>query len=48
LDKDGKAIDDDLEEVNFSHEGKVLTEIWSGVSIDGFPIVAEYIEPENS
>jgi hypothetical protein len=30
LDKDGKTIDDDLEKVNFSPEGKVLREVWSG------------------
>ncbi len=27
LDKDGKTIDDDLEKVNFSLEGKVLTKV---------------------
>jgi len=40
-----KTVDPVLEKKNFEHAGKVLAEVWSGVEIDGFPVVAEYVPP---
>jgi hypothetical protein len=37
-----------IERKNFDFAGQALAEIWSGVIIDNFPVVAEYITPENS
>ena len=48
LDSAGKTIDVDLEKKNFGFAGKALSEIWSNVVIDGFPTIAEYINPEES
>ena len=42
----GKTIDDALELKNFEHAGKVLAEVWSNMSIDGHPIVPEFISDE--
>ena len=46
LDGNGKTIDDALELKNFEHAGKVLAEVWSNMSIDGHPIVPEFISDE--
>ena len=46
LDGNGKTIDDALELKNFEHAGKVLAEVWSNMSIDGHPVVAEFISDE--
>ena len=43
LDGNGKTIDDALKLKNFEHAGKVLGEVWSNMSIDGHPIVPEFI-----
>ncbi len=43
-----EAVDAELERKNFDFAGQTLAEIWSGVIIDNFPVVAEYITPENS
>ncbi len=43
-----EAVDAGLERKNFDFAGQALAEIWSGVIIDNFPVVAEYIKPENS
>ncbi len=48
LDPAGKTIDEELEKQNFGFAGQVLSEIWSAMEIDGFPTVAEYIDPANS
>ena len=37
-----------LEEKNFAFAGKTLAEIWSEMVIDGYPTVAEYIDPNLS
>lgn len=46
LDGNGKTIDTELEYKNFGHAGRVLAEIWSGTTIDGFPVVSEYVEED--
>lgn len=48
LDNSGRTIDDELEEKNFEHAGKVLAEIWSHLVVDKFPCVVEYVDPSNS
>lgn len=45
LDNQGKTKDPELELKNFEKAGKVLAEIWSGMVIDKYPVVAEYIQP---
>lgn len=47
LDGRQETIDDDMERQNFSYAGGVLSEIWSSTVIDGYPTVAEYVEPDN-
>ena len=32
--------------MHFEHAGKVLAEVWSNMSIDGHPVVAEFISDE--
>ena len=44
LDAKGVAVDKDLELKNFEYTGHILAEIWSGLEIDGNPVVAEFIE----
>ena len=44
----GNTIDPQLELRNFEHAGKILGEIWSGMVIDGHPVIAEYIADEGS
>jgi len=46
LDKQGNTVNDELETANFAFAGKTLSEVWSGMVIDGFPVVAEYIGPD--
>ena len=41
-----KTINDALELKNFEHAGKVLAKVWSNMSIDGHPVVAEFISDE--
>ena len=48
LNSAGLTIDDDLEKENFKFAGETLAKIWSDVSIENFPVVAEYVEPEAS
>lgn len=43
-----ETINNDLEKQNFGFAGKSLAEIWSQVTVDGFPTIAEYINPEES
>ena len=40
------TVDKDLELKNFEYAGRTLAEIWSGLLIDGNPVVAEFIEGE--
>ena len=46
LDSNNKTIDDELEKRNFEHDGRVLSEVWKSLEIDGFLVEAEYIGPE--
>jgi hypothetical protein len=48
LDSQGRTVDDTLEKSNFQFAGETLSKIWSDVMIDKFPVIAEYIVPENS
>ena len=48
LDERGVTIDTDLEKKNFQFAGNTLTEIWSHLTVDTFPTVAAYIDPEES
>ncbi|KAK9874058.1 hypothetical protein WA026_002413 [Henosepilachna vigintioctopunctata] len=45
LDSSNKTIDLDLEKRNFESAGTVLSNIWSQLVIDGYPVVAKYIMP---
>ena len=46
LDAKGVTVDKDLELKNFDYAGRTLAEIWSGLVIDGNPVVAEFIEDD--
>jgi len=46
LNAKGETVDKDLEMKNFEFAGRTLAEIWSGLVIDGNPVVAEFIEDE--
>jgi len=48
LDSQGRTVDDSLEQANFAYAGQALSEVWSGMVIDGFPVTAEYIAPGQS
>ena len=40
----GVTVDKDLELKNFEYAGRTLAEIWSGLVINGNPVVVEFIE----
>ena len=40
------TVDKDLELKNFEYAGRTLAEIWSGLVINGNPVVAEVIDDE--
>ena len=46
LDAKGVTVDKDLELKNFEYAGRTHAEIWSGLVIDGNPVVAEFIEDD--
>ena len=46
LDAKGVTVDKDLELKNFEYAGRTLAEIWSGLVIDGNPVVAEFIDDD--
>lgn len=48
LDSQGRTVDQDKEMKNFEFAGQTLAKIWSEMSLDGFPVFAEYISPEKS
>jgi len=48
LDADGKTVDVELETANFAFAGRTLSEVWSGLIIDGYPVVSEYVESDKS
>ena len=45
LNESGGTINVDLEKLNFRKAGQILAETWNQSVIDGFPCVAEYINP---
>ncbi|CAF0966810.1 unnamed protein product [Rotaria sp. Silwood1] len=45
LNDSGVTINIDLEKLNFRKAGQILAETWNQSVIDGFPCVAEYINP---
>ena len=48
LDDKGNTTDPQLELKNFKHAGNILGEIWSGIVIDGYPVIGEYIGDKTS
>lgn len=48
LNNAGISVDEDLERKNFKFAADCLAEIWSKTTIDNFPVVAEYIDPDKS
>ncbi|XP_034253671.1 uncharacterized protein LOC117652688 [Thrips palmi] len=45
LDSQGNTVDTEMELNNFKKAGETLAGVWSGMTIDGHPVLAEYIEP---
>ena len=43
LDDKGNTVDPQLELKIFEHAGKILVEVWSGMVIDGYPVIAKHI-----
>ena len=43
LDASGRTTNDELELRDFANAGAVLAEIWSNLTLDGYPVVAEYV-----
>ena len=48
LNVSGLTVDAELEKDNFKKTGEVLAEVWSMDMIDGYPVLAEYIDPPES
>lgn len=48
LDSNGKTVDTEKESQNFEFAGKTLADIWSELSFDKHPVVAEYVGPTES
>lgn len=48
LDSQLRTTDGELEKSNFAHAGNTLADVWNELSIDDFPVIAEYIDPEDS
>lgn len=48
LDKNLNTVDEELEKRNFKFAGEVLAEVWNEMVIDGYPMMAEYVDPEKS
>lgn len=48
LDSNCVTVDEDLETKKFQFAGKTLSQIWSELVIDKYPVKAECISPENS
>lgn len=46
LDSRGRTIDLEKEKSNFSHAGNILANIWSNMTIDGYEVLAQYVEEE--
>ena len=48
LDANGHTIDEELDMSNFAFTGKTHSEVWSSTVIDGYPVLAHYVNPESS
>lgn len=48
LDKNHKTIDEDLERRNLFYAADLLKKTFEGMEIDGHPVIAEVIQPEES
>ncbi|GBP44029.1 hypothetical protein EVAR_85183_1 [Eumeta japonica] len=48
LDSSNKTTDLELEKRNFESAGTVLSNIWSQLVVDGYPVVAKYIVPTDT
>lgn len=48
LDSQLRTTDEELEKKNFKFAGETLAGVWGDLSIDGFPTVAEYVDPDTS
>ena len=48
LDGQGCTINVELEKDNFKFAGETLAEVWSQITFDNYPVVSEFISPENS
>jgi hypothetical protein len=48
LNERGLTIDCDLEKKHFQFAGNILAEIWTHLTVDNFPTVAEFIDPIKS
>lgn len=48
LDSRGRTVDIEKEKSNFSHAGNILASIWSNITIDGYEVLAEYVNEEKS
>lgn len=48
LDNNGRTVDTEKEGQNFEFAGKTLADIWSELSFDKHPVVAEYVGPNES
>lgn len=47
LNKSGKKVDVELEK-NFRKAGELLADLWSEHVIDGHPVVAEFVHPDEN
>lgn len=48
LDNQLRTTDSILEKENFKYAGELLAQVWDDITIDGYPTVAEYIDPDSS
>ena len=46
LDPNGTSIDERKELQHFQRAGKLLADIWSSTTIDGYPVSAEWVDPD--
>ena len=45
LDKNGKTIDNVKELENFKKAGELIPEVWSEMTIDGYQVSANWVDP---
>lgn len=48
LNESGKTVDKNLEKRNFKFADETLSEIWSSIMIDDYPVHSEYVEPSET